>query len=99
METTVFLMLDVNFQVMDDIQIVGTFSSLESAFAHAYADITSKNGKNLKVHNYQIEGEETTIHRLSNNNSLGSQYGISYKSYYGDYRCCRMIIPQRVKGE
>lgn len=99
METTVFLVLDINFKVMDDTMVRGTFSSLNAAFANAYADITSKNGKNIKVHNYQIEGEETTTNRLSNNNSLGSSYGISYKSYYGDYPCCRMIIPQRVREE
>lgn len=82
---------------MDDISIAGTFSSLKSAFEYALADIKQKHGRNLLVHNYEIEGESNTNNRLTNNNSLGSDYGISYKSDYGGYPCCRMIVPQKVK--
>lgn len=94
---TVFVVLDINLKVMDDTGIMGTYSSLEAAFNAAYSNVKQKEGKNILVHNYTIEGETTTTDRLSNNNSLGSSYGISYKSYYGGYPCCRMIVPQTVK--
>ena len=97
METTVFVILDINFKHMEDTSVSGTYGSLDSAFAAAYAEVKQKDGSNIKIHNYEIDGEETTTNRLTNNNSLGSSYGISYNSYYGSYPCCRMIVPQKVR--
>ena len=61
-------------------------------------DVISKNGKEIKSHGLQLDGIEYTNNRISNNNSLGSNYGVSYKSHYGNYPCCRMVIPQKVKS-
>lgn len=98
METTVFLVLDINLKVMDDTSVNGTYDTLEAAMKTSLKDVLSKNGKDIKCHGFQLEGIEYTNNRISNNNSLGSNYGISYNSYYGDYPCCRMVIPQKVKS-
>jgi hypothetical protein len=98
METTVFLVLDINLKVMEDTMVFGTYDTLEAAMQASLKDVLSKQGKNIKCHGSQLEGIEYTNDRISNNNSLGSNYGVSYNSYYGDYPCCRMVIPQKVKG-
>jgi hypothetical protein len=98
METTVFLVLDINLKVMDDTSVKGTYDTLEAAMQASLEDVISKNGKNIKSHGFQIEGIEYTNNRISNNMSLGSNYGVSYNSNYGNYPCCRMVIPQKVKS-
>lgn len=97
METTVFVVLDMNLKVLEDSSIMGTYDSLEAAMKASLNDIISKEGKNIKSHGFQIENVEYTNNRISNNYSLGSNYGISYNSLYGHYPCCRMVIPQKVK--
>jgi hypothetical protein len=96
MET--FIVLDINFAAMQDISIGSVYSSLEDAFDAALEDVVNKDGKDIKIHGYSIEGYESTDNRLTNNNSLGSDYGVSYKSSYGNYPCCRMIVKRIVKG-
>lgn len=98
METTVFLVLDINLKVMEDTMVKGTYDSLEDAMKASLEDVISKKGKSIKCHGFQLDNVEYTNNRISNNNSLGSNYGVSYKSYYGDYPCCRMVIPQKVKS-
>ena len=98
METTVFLVLDINLKVMEDTMVFGTYDTLEAAMQASLKDVLSKQGKNIKCHGSQLEGIEYTNDRISNNNSLGSNYGVSYNSHYGDYPCCRMVIPQKVKS-
>jgi len=97
-EMDVFMILDVNFAFMQDISVGSVYSSLEEAFEVALKDVVSKDGKDIKIHGYSIEGYESTDDRLTNNNSLGSQYGVSYKSDYGNYPKCRMIVKRTVKG-
>lgn len=97
METTVFLVLDINLKVMDDTMVKGTYDTLEAAMQASLEDVISKNGKNIKSHGFQMEGIEYTNNRISNNMSLGSNYGVSYNSFYGNYPCCRMVIPQKVR--
>ena len=94
----VFMILDINFAVMQDISVGSVYSSLEEAFKVALKDVVSKDGKHIKIHGYSIEGYESTDNILTNNNSLGSQYGVSYKSNYGNYPSCRMIVKRTVKG-
>ena len=98
METTVFLVLDINFKVMEDTMVKGTYATLEDAMKASLEDVISKQGKDIICHGYQLEEIEYTNNRLTNHNSLGSNYGVSYKSYYGNYPCCRMVIPQKIKG-
>jgi hypothetical protein len=98
METTVFLVLDINLKVMEDTMIKGTYSTLEDAMKASLKDVISKQGKNIKSHGFEMEGIEYTNNRISNNMSLGSNYGVSYNSDYGNYPCCRMVIPQQIKG-
>jgi hypothetical protein len=97
MENVVFLVLDINLKVMDDTMVRGTYSSLEDAMEASLQDVLSKQGNDIKCHGFNIEGVEYTNDRISNNNSLGSKYGVSYKSFYGNYPCCRMVIPQTIK--
>lgn len=78
--------------------VKGTYDSLEDAMKASLEDVVSKKGKDIKSHGFQLDNVEYTNNRISNNNSLGSNYGVSYKSYYGDYPCCRMVIPQKVKS-
>lgn len=98
METTVFLVLDINLKVMEDTSVFGIYSTLEDAMEASVKDIVSKNGKDIKCHGFQLEEIEYTNNRISNNYSLGSNYGVSYKSFYGNYSCCKMVIPQKVKS-
>ena len=98
METTVFLILDINLKVMDDTMVKGTYDTLEAAMQASLEDVISYKGKNIKSHGFQMEGIEYTDNRISNNLSLGSNYGVSYNSDYGNYPCCRMVIPQKVKS-
>ena len=98
METTVFLVLDINLKVMSDTMVFGTYDTLKDAMEASLKDVISKDGKDIKCHGFQLEGIEYTNNRISNNNSLGSNYGVSYNSYYGNYPCCRMVIPQKVKS-
>ena len=94
----IYMILDVNLSVMEDISVGSVYFNLEEAFKVALEDVVNKNGKDIKVHNYSIEGYESTNNRISNNLSLGSDYGVSYTSYYGSYPCCRMIVERTVKG-
>jgi hypothetical protein len=98
METTVFLVLDINLKVMEDTMVFGTYDTLKDAMEASLKDVISKNGKEIKSHGFQLDGIEYTNNRISNNCSLGSNYGVSYKSQYGNYPCCRMVIPQKVKS-
>lgn len=96
----VFTVINVNFDAMQDLSIGSTWSTLEEAFKDAIEDVVRVEGKDVKVHNYVIEGFqglETVTTRLTNNNSLGSDYGISYRSSWGNYSCARMIIEREVK--
>lgn len=94
----VFMILDINLSVMEDISVGSVYSSLEDAFKVALEDVVNKDGKDIKIHGYSIEGYESTDSRLTNHNSLGSEYGVSYKSSYGNYPCCRMIVERTVRG-
>jgi hypothetical protein len=94
----VYMILDVNLSVMEDISVGGVYSSMEDAFKVALEDVVSKSGKDIKIHGYSIEGYDSTDSRISNNNSLGSEYGVSYLSDYGNYPCCRMIVERTVRG-
>ena len=94
----VYIVLDINLSVMEDISVGSVYSSLEDAFKVALEDVVNKDGKDIKIHGYSIEGYESTDGRLTNNNSLGSEYGVSYKSNYGSYPCCRMIVKRTIKG-
>jgi len=98
METIVFLVLDINLKVMNDTSVMGTYDTLQDAMQASLKDVISKNGRNIKSHGVQMEGIDYTNNRISNNNSLGSNYGISYNSQYENYPCCRMVIPQKVKS-
>lgn len=92
------MILDINLAVMQDISVGSVYSSLEDAFEVALKDVVNKNGKDIKIHGYSIEGYESTDSGISNNNSLGSEYGVSYKSSYGNYPSCRMIVKRTVRG-
>jgi len=94
----VYIILDVNLDAMQDISVGSVYFSKEEAFSAALESVLSTSGTNIKVHNYSIEGYDSTDRRISNNNSLGSDYGVSYKSSYGSYPCCRMIVERTVKG-
>lgn len=94
----IYMILDVNFDAIQDISIMGVFDNKEVAFAAALADVEQKDGKDVLIHNHTMPGYNTTDKRLTNNNSLGSDYGISYRSYYGNYHCCRMIIERELKN-
>ena len=98
MQATVWVVLDLNLKVMDDTSLRGTYETLESAMKESLKDILSKDGKNVKTHNFLIEGVEYTEQRVSNNLSLGSDWGITYNSKYGNYPCCRMVIRQNIKS-
>jgi hypothetical protein len=88
----IFIIVDVNFKVMEDISVMSTHTSLELAFRQAIKDVEQKEGKDIFVHNHKIEGYTTKESRVTNNNSLGSDYGVTYNSKYGNYPCARMII-------
>lgn len=98
METIVFLVLDVNLKVMEDTKVFGTYDTLKDAMEASLKDVISKNGKDIKCHGFQLEGIEYTHRYISNNYLLASNYGISYNSHYGNYPCCKMVIPQKVKS-
>ena len=93
----VFIILDVNFRVMDDISMMAVYSKQEDAFKAALEDVQLKDGMNIKVHGYQIEGYTNTTDRLTNGNSLGSDLGISYNSKYGGYPCARIIMKRLIQ--
>ena len=82
---------------MEDTIVFGIYNTLKDAMEASLKDVLSKNGKHIKCHGFQMEGIEYTDNRISNNCSLGSNYGITYNSYYGNYPCCRMVIPQVVR--
>jgi hypothetical protein len=86
----------MNLNVAEDTHILGCFASLEDAFQASLADVVAKDGKNILVHGHQVEGYESSDKRITNGCSLGSQYGVTYNSYYSNYPCCRMIVPQNV---
>lgn len=88
----VFIVVDINFKAMEDISIMGAHTSLSLAFKQAIEDVERKEGKEVFVHNHKIEGYTTKESRVTNNNSLGSDYGVTYKSKYGNYPCARIII-------
>ena len=93
----VYVIINVNFEVMEETSVDSVYASLDDAFQAAIEDVESHDGKNIKLHNYVLDGYEATQVRLTNNNSLGSQYGVSYNSYWGSYRCARMIVECEVK--
>lgn len=97
----VFIVIDVNFEVMDDISIPCVFGTLGAAFDYAIKDVENKNGKDIKLHGYSpaevsSHGYLISSSRVTNNNSLGSDYGVTYKSHYGSYPCARMIMERKV---
>ena len=96
MQKTVFLVLDINLKVMDDTSVMGTYKTLEDAMSASLDNVVSKKGREIKSHGLQMQGVEYSEKRISNGCSLGSEYGISYTSYYGSYPCCRMVIPQEL---
>ena len=94
MKDTVYLVLDIKLKLMNDTSVIGIYKTLEDAMTISIADVVSKGGKDIKSHGLQMQGVEYSEDRISNNRTLGSEYGISYLSYHGSYPCCRMIIPQ-----
>ena len=95
-----FTIVDYNFKAPEDISIGASYTTLEKAFEVALSDVVGVNGKNITLHNAPkcIEGDYTRIDsRLTNNNSLGTPYGISYYSNWGNYPCSRMIMKREVK--
>lgn len=93
----VYIVIDINLKVADDTSIPCIFASKADAFDYAIKNIVSVNGQNILIHNHQIAGYATVDNRISNGCSLGSDLGISYKSYYGSYPCARMIMEREVK--
>lgn len=83
---------------MQDISVGNVYLSKEEAFSAALESVLRVPGEDIKIHNHSIEGYESTDSRISNNNSLGSDYGISYKPHYGNYPCCMMIVERIIKG-
>ena len=45
METTGFLVLDINLKVMNDTMVFGTYDNLKEAMEASLKDVLSKNGK------------------------------------------------------
>ena len=97
MENTVWVVLDLNLKVMDDTSLRGTYNTLASAMEASLQDVINKDGKNVKSHNFLMKDVEYTEKRISNGLSLGSKWGITYNSKYGNYPCCRMVIRQNVR--
>ncbi len=60
METTVFLVLDINLKVMEDTMVFGTYNTLEDAMKASLKDVISKNGKEIKSHGFPLDGIEYT---------------------------------------
>lgn len=94
----VYIVLDINLAVMQEMSVESVYLSKEEAFNNALDHVLYEKGIDIKIHNHSIEGYESTDSRLSNNNCLGSNYGISYKSNYGNYPCCKMIVEKILKG-
>lgn len=95
-----FTIISYNFDVPEDISIRNSYNTLEKAFEVALLDVVQVKGKGITLHNVpeSIEGDFTrTNSRLSNGNSLGSSYGISYSSYWGNYPCARIIMEREVR--
>jgi hypothetical protein len=92
----IFIVIDINLAITQDVSIPCVFGNIEDAFKYALDDVIKKDGRDIKVHGCEIEGYISTTDRISNNNSLGSNYGVSYKSYYGGYPCARMIMERKV---
>ena len=95
-----YTIISYNFEVPEDISIGSSYSTLEKAFEIALADVVQVKGKGITLHNSpdSIQGEFKKVDsRLTNNNSLGSSYGISYNSYWGNYPCSRIIIEREIK--
>lgn len=86
----VFVIINENLAVSDDTSIPAVFEKLEDAMKYCLDDVISHNGKNIKSHNFKMEGIEYSEDRISNNTCLGSDYGITYNSYWGNYPCSRM---------
>lgn len=90
MKNIVWVVLDINLKALDDINLMGTYNSFESAKKASYEDIKSKKGKNIKFNNYLYGNSEFT------NKSLLGQYGITYDSDCGNYSRCKMMFCQTI---
>lgn len=95
---SVFIIISVNFNAPKDTSVMAVYSSLESAMKAALEDVINCGGKNIKSHHFEMEGIELSTLRISNNNSLGSNYGITYNSQYDGYPCCRMVIERIIRS-
>lgn len=96
----IFIIVDYNFEAPQDISVSKCFTSLEKAFEVALEDVKQCKGDKITLHNSPKnfgEDLEYNTNRLSNNNSLGSNYGISYKSNYGGFKCSRIIIQRKLE--
>jgi hypothetical protein len=92
----VFVVLDINLKVMEDTVLRKVYNNLEDAMKESLEIVLNHDGKNIKAHGFELEGVEYSPNRISNNTSLGSEYGITYNSKYGNYPCCLMIIPRTI---
>ena len=93
----VFIVVDVNLVVPIDTSIMAVFQTLQEAMQYSLDDVISHNGKNIKSHNFNMEGIEYSKNRVSNNACLGSDYGITYNSYWGNYPCSKMVITRELR--
>lgn len=91
----VFTLVDYNLQVAEDVSIQKSFGSLLEAMRFALELAEKRNGREITTHGYALGGPHTDD-RLTNHNSLGSEFGVSYKSQYGSYPMAIMIIQTEI---
>ena len=92
----VFIVVDYNLKVAEDISIRGkSFDSLPKAMQFALKLAEERSGRDITTHGYALGGPHSD-NRLSNNNSLGTEFGVSYKSEYGSYPMALMVIKTKI---
>lgn len=92
----VFTLVDYNLQHPEDVSIQPkSFVSLLKAMRYALELAEKRGGREITTRGYALGGPHSDD-RLTNHNSLGSEFGVSYKSRYGSYPMAIMIIKTEV---
>lgn len=95
----VFIVVVYNLKVAEDISIERkSFDSLPKAMQFALELAEKRSGRDITTHGYALGGPHSD-NRLTNHNSLGSEFGVSYKSEYGSYPMAIMVIKTKISSE
>lgn len=98
---TAYIVVDYSFTHPQDITIMSTFSALDKAMEYCIKQAQLMDfelrPEDIKTHGIKVPGHPFKITRISNQNNLGSNYGVTFNSTHTGNPMAMLIVERDLK--